>query len=102
MTTIDLKVNHYFAAGVYAREMQLQKGHYADSHKHKFSHLSILASGIALVEVEGIEKIFYAPAVIEIKAGLIHKITALEDVFWYCIHASEETDVSKIDKVLII
>lgn len=101
MIEIDLKIQHHFSDGVYAKQMALPKGHFAVSHKHKYSHLSILASGIADVEVDGITTQYIAPACINIAADAEHKITALEDVVWYCIHATEETDVDQIDQVLI-
>lgn len=94
-------IKHHFSAGVYAREMSLAKDHYAVSHAHKYDHMSILASGKVIVEVEGIEKFYAAPSCIEIKAGEKHKITALEDVVWFCIHATEETNIDNIDEVLI-
>jgi quercetin dioxygenase-like cupin family protein len=98
---IDLHIQHHFSDGVYAKQMALPKGHFAVSHKHNYSHLSVLASGEALVEVDGIVNLYKAPACIHIAADTEHKITALEDVVWYCIHATDETDVEKIDKVLI-
>ena len=38
-------INHHFSAGVYAKETLIPAGHVLVQHKHKFSHLSILASG---------------------------------------------------------
>lgn len=94
-------IKHHFSAGVYVREMTLAKGHYALSHAHKYDHMSILSSGKAIVTVQGEEKEYVAPSCIEIKAGEIHKIVALEDVVWFCIHATEETSIDNIDEVLI-
>lgn len=94
-------IKHHFSSGVYAREMTLPKDHYVMSHKHKYDHMSILASGEALVEVEGIKTFYKAPVCIEIKAGVAHKIMALENIVWFCIHSTEEKDISKLDEVLI-
>ena len=91
---------HHFSSGVYAREMTLAKDHFVFSHKHKYDHLSILASGEVLVEIDGIKKFYAAPSCIEVKAGIEHKITALENVVWFCIHATEETDLNQLDEVL--
>ena len=101
MIEIDLGIQHHFSSGVYAKQMHLPKGHFALSHKHAFDHMSILASGIAVVVVDGKETVYTAPACIEIKAGHEHSITALEDVTWFCIHATDEKDVSKIDEIVI-
>ncbi len=98
---IDLQIRHHFSNGVYAKQMHLPKGHYAVSHKHAYSHMSILAVGVATVEIDGVETTYGPGSCIEIKAGAAHKITALEDVTWFCIHATNETDADNIDKILI-
>lgn len=98
---IDLGIVHHFSSGVYAKEMRLPAGHYAVSHAHPYSHLSVLASGRALVETDHGSTEYSGFAVIEIKAGIHHKITALEDVRWLCIHACEETDPEKVDDVIL-
>lgn len=98
---IDLGVVHHFSSGVYARQMRLPSGHFAVTHAHEYDHLSILASGRVLVEVDGLITDLVAPACIEIKAGKNHRITAMQDSTWFCIHATDETDVERIDEVLI-
>lgn len=95
------EVRHFFSDGLYAKEMRLPKGHMATSHKHKYAHLSILASGVATVKADGHETTYTAPACIDIAAGVNHEITAIEDVTWYCIHATEETEIGLVDEVLI-
>jgi len=97
---VDLQIVHHFSNGVYARQMTLPAGHFAVTHAHDYDHLSILASGRAVVETDGETVEYIAPACIEIKAGINHKVMALEDVVWFCIHATDETDESKIDEVL--
>jgi len=42
-----------------------------------------------------------APACIEIKAGLTHGVKAITDCVWFCIHATDEKDPSKVDEILI-
>lgn len=101
MIEIDLKIQHHFSAGLYARQMQLPKDHYAVSHKHSYDHLSILAAGVVIVEVDGVETEYTGPVCLNILAGTEHKITALKDAVWYCIHATSETDIAMIDNVLI-
>lgn len=92
---------HHFSAGVYAREMRLLGGMQAITHAHKYDHLSILAAGIAVVKAGDSLTTYHAPACIEIKAGIPHSILAIEDVTWFCIHATDETDEAKLDEVLI-
>lgn len=98
---IDPCVVHHFAAGVYAKQMTLPAGHFAVKHTHNYDHLSILAQGEVVVIVDEEVTYYEAPACISIKAGQEHRIEAIEDAVWFCIHASDETDSDKIDEVLI-
>jgi len=95
-------VAHHFSDGIYAKQMTLAKGYIAISHIHKYSHLSILASGDVIVNCDGIKQEYSAPACIEIKAGVVHEIQALSDVVWYCIHKVDgEYNEQNIDETLI-
>jgi quercetin dioxygenase-like cupin family protein len=81
---------HYFSGGVYANRMDFQEaGSFGVQHKHNYDHLSILASGSVLLEVEGSPNTVHkAPAALTIVAGKTHKVTALEaNSVWFCIHA---------------
>lgn len=98
---IDLKIQHHFSDGVYARQMVLPAGHFAVTHGHEYDHLSILASGAVSIVVDGVECSYRAPAVITILAGQHHRIEAQEDAVWFCIHATSETDPQRLDEVLI-
>ncbi len=94
-------ITHHFSDGLYAKEARFPAGVAILKHTHEFSHLSILAKGkVAVMKGEDVE-IINAPACIEIKAGLTHGVKALEDCVWFCIHATDETDVSKVDDVLM-
>ena len=81
--------------------MSLPKGFTALSHSHNFDHLSILAQGkVKVITDEGITE-YSAPTAITIKAGIHHAIHAIEDSSWFCVHATDETDESKVDQVLV-
>ena len=95
-------INHHFSAGVYAKETRIPAGHVLVQHKHKFSHLSILASGSIELMVDGERKSIHAPACLTIEADKHHGVKSLTDVVWYCIHATECTDMDEIDEVLIV
>jgi mannose-6-phosphate isomerase-like protein (cupin superfamily) len=97
----DPQTVHHFSDGLYAKQMVIPAGYEACQHAHNYSHLSVLASGRVIVMTDDWKKEFKAPACIEIKAGVYHKIISLEDATWFCVHATEETDAEKIDEVLI-
>ena len=94
-------ITHHFSDGLYAKETFVPSGMALLKHTHDFSHLSILAKGrVAVMKGDSIE-IIHAPACIEIKANTIHGIKAISDCVWFCIHATDEKDSSKVDEILI-
>jgi len=63
-------------------------------HKHNFDHVTLLAVGSVLVEVDGQEtKEFHGPTFIVIDKDHRHKFTALSDgVVYYCVFAMRDLD----------
>jgi quercetin dioxygenase-like cupin family protein len=98
---IDLGIKHHFTPDLYAKEMHLPKDHFAVTHKHTYDHISMLYKGSVVVTIDGEESTYTAPSFVLIKAHQEHKIYALDDVVWFCVHETSETDVEKIDEVAI-
>lgn len=98
---IDLHIKHHFSTGVYAKQMRLPAAHYAETHEHHYDHMSILAAGHVTVEIDGATTEYNAPAVVHIAAGKKHRIEAVTDSVWFCVHATDEIDPEKVDRVLI-
>ena len=102
---IEIDVKHNFlgdtgATEVYAKRMAIPAGIAVGKHVHDHDHVSVLAKGRVRVD-SGVDAIFYAaPAHILVRAGLHHRITAIEDSVWYCIHAADVDDETTIDKEL--
>ena len=94
-------ITHHFSDGLYAKETHIGANEMLMQHKHTYSHFGILAKGKVIVLKEGDALIVEAPACIEIKAGENHGVKAVTDVVWYCVHATDEKDPSKVDEVLI-
>jgi hypothetical protein len=92
-----MEVTHHFIGGIYTKECHLPVGIKFMQHKHTFDHMSVLAQGHAIVEVDGIDKEYHAPAVLNIRAGKHHAITALTPVVWLCQHVTTCTDPDNID-----
>lgn len=69
-------------------------GNVLGGHQHYFDHVSLLAKGRALVEVEGYPaKEFIGPTFIVIKKEKHHKITSLDDdTVMFCIFAATDED----------
>lgn len=94
-------ISHHFGGGVYAKETRVPAGMVLVQHKHDHDHLSVLASGRVEVIVDGQRTELQGPACLTIKAGKYHGVRALTDVVWFCIHATDCTDESAVDDVII-
>ena len=94
-------IRHHFAGGVYAKETRIPRDGFVVSHAHPYDHMSILASGVATIIIEDQARPLYGPAVVMIKAGQEHRINAISDIVWFCIHATEETDPAKVNDVIL-
>jgi hypothetical protein len=98
---IDPEIRHHFSSGLYAKETFIPKDSWLMQHAHKFDHLSVLAQGSVELIIDGVTSVIEAPACLTILAGKHHGIRSLTDVVWYCIHATECTDVAGIDEIII-
>jgi quercetin dioxygenase-like cupin family protein len=95
------QIIHHFSDNLYAKEALIPKGITICKHTHSFDHLSILAKGKALVGIDDEFIEMKGPICINVKAGKEHSVLALTNIVWYCIHATDEKDPSKIDHVLM-
>jgi quercetin dioxygenase-like cupin family protein len=95
-------IAHYFSDREYAKQLTLKQGETAVTHKHVYSHLSILAQGEVVITLDGVKATYTAPTCIVIPAEINHEIHALKDSVFFCVHASEIKDLEHIDEVLIV
>jgi quercetin dioxygenase-like cupin family protein len=98
---IDAMTFHHFAPGVYAREMKIPKGVVVTGKIHKTTHLSIVSQGKISIATEEGNKIIEAPAIFVTKPGTKRAAYALEDTTFITIHVTEETDLDKIEQLVI-
>lgn len=98
---IDLEPTHYFAKGIYARELFIPKGTVLTGKIHKTEHLNIISKGKISVVTEDGQKIIQAPFTMVSRPGTKRVGYALEDTVWTTIHASNETDLIKLEEELI-
>lgn len=97
----DIPPVHYFADGIYAREITIPKGTVLTGKIHKTEHLNIISKGeISVVTEEGNKRIS-APFTFVAKPGTKRVGYAHEDTVWTTIHASKEKDLEKLEIELI-
>lgn len=89
---VDFGIQHHSAGGVYMRQQELRAGGEVEKHEHAYDHLSFLVSGSAIVVVDDDWRHVEGPCALEIKAGKKHRIQAITDIVWLCIHAESVAD----------
>lgn len=91
---IDLPLNHWFPAGMYARMIFMPAGATLTSRVHKSEHLTVVMSGAAVVTSEdGTTKTIRAPNVFITYPGTKRALYIEEDAIWLTVHRCEARDL---------
>ena len=91
---VDCPVQHFFAPGLYAREMTIPKGVTAVGAVHKTKHLTTISKGRILMMTDAGVVEICAPYTGLSEAGIKRAAHALEDTVMTCYHPTNETDMS--------
>lgn len=97
---IDCPVQHYFGPGIYVREIFLPAGIYVMGHAHKKPTMNILQKGKMVVLVNGEARVIESPYTFNSEPGRKFAYV-IEDCVFQNIHATEETDLEKIEQIFI-
>ena len=95
------RITHYFAPGVYAREMWMPKDCLITGKIHKTEHLNMLSQGHVSVSNQGEYIEMVAPYTFVSRIGTKRAIYAHEDSTWTTIHATDLTDPDEIEAEII-
>ncbi len=95
---IDCPVNHYFAPGLFAREISIPAGTVVVGAVHKADSLIVLSKGRLLIATEAGPVEISAPHTRPCKAGSKNAVTTLEDSVWtnFYPNPDDETDLAKL------
>ena len=96
---VDCPIKHYFAPGVFAREITIPEGVCVVGAVHKTDNLAIVSQGTVLVVTDSGTKILKAPCQVLVKAGQKTAVTALELVVWTNFFPNPDNETS-IDKLV--
>jgi quercetin dioxygenase-like cupin family protein len=98
MPQCHIGIRHFFADGVYAREMSAPAGAVVTGKIHKYSQINILSSGRMTVLLgEGAEEIS-APFTLVAPAGSKRAFYCHTDCVWTTILGTDEKDPNKIEE----
>lgn len=94
-------LKHTFAKGIYVREITVPKGMLVCTKIHKYSHPVFLLKGdVSILEETG-ERRVKAPMHFITPAGTKRVCYCHEETVWVTVHATEETDLEKIEEEII-
>jgi hypothetical protein len=94
--------SHHFAHGVYGRELRIPAGVAVMGKVHRHSTLNVLASGELAVTTPDGPQVLKAPAIFVSPAGTRKLGFAITDCVFLNVHASQETDLDKLESELIV
>lgn len=102
LTPVDCPLQHSLIDGVYVRTIFIPAGTVIVGKIHKHRHANILSQGEVLVitEGEGARRL-KGPLTMVSPAGCKRAVRALTDTTWTTIHATDETDLDKIEDWVI-
>lgn len=98
---VDLRVEHHFSYGVYARTLYIPKGIVLTGEIHKYENLNVLVKGKMSVLIDGQMRVVEAPLTVVSPPGTKRIAWALEDCIWMTIHGTHETDLKLIENYFI-
>jgi quercetin dioxygenase-like cupin family protein len=101
MPQVDLKTTHYYADGMYGREVFRPAGTVIVGKVHKKEHFYIVLRGRVRVVMDDDMKEYAAPAVIVSKPGTKRAVYAIEDSTCMTVHRSKKRNLDKLERELV-
>ena len=98
---LDPLTSHYFAPGIYLRELFIPAGTALVGKIHRHELMNILVSGTIRVTTDDGVQEFTGPKIYNSAAGSKKAGLALTDTIWINIHPTTETDLAKIEEEFI-
>lgn len=99
---VEIQPVHYFAQGLYAREITIPAGTLLTGLIHRKEHLNIVSKGDITVWTEHGMKRVQAPFAMVSLPGTKRVGYAHEDTVWTTIHACSAHDMAEIEAELVI
>jgi hypothetical protein len=98
---VMLQTRHYFADGLYCRELSRPAGTTIVGKVHKKEHLYIVLTGEVTVVGEGMSERIKAPRILVSPPGTKRAVYAHEDSICVTVHRTDSTDLDAIELELI-
>jgi hypothetical protein len=96
----ELPLWHFFAPGLYARQMLIRAGHVLTGAVHRTEHLCIVSGDIEVTTHDGIRRIAGQQKIINSMPGIKRAGYAHADTLWTTVHATHERDLDALVREL--
>jgi hypothetical protein len=98
----ECPLTHYFAPGIYLREIFMPEGAVVIGKIHKTEHLNIIERGsVSIVHDDGSTERIEAPHTFVSKPGVQKVLYIHADTVWKTIHPTNERDLDQLESLLI-
>lgn len=99
---VDCPVRHFFAPGLYAREMSIPAGTVVTGAVHKTENLIVVSKGRLRIVTEDGTREVSAGDTLTCKVGMKNAVVALEDSRWtnFMVNPTNETDTDKLVEIM--
>lgn len=103
MPQVECPLKHYFAPGMYVREIFMPAGSIVVGKIHRHAHVNIISKGTGKVVTEFGEFEYEAPYTFVSQPGTKRALATLTDTIWTTIHANpaDETDIEALEAAII-
>lgn len=97
-----MPLKHFFAPGVYIREITMPAGTYVIGKIHKTEHFNIIQKGrLSLVNEDGTSTELVGPMTFVSKAGVQKAMFIHEDAVWSTVHLTNLRDMEALENEII-
>lgn len=100
---VEIPVRHYFAAGLYAREITIPAGTVAVGKIHKTQHINVISHGAVTMVTDTGSQFVKAPYTWVVEPGKKAAAYAHKETVWtsFCVNPTDERDIEKLEAALI-
>lgn len=100
MDQVAIETKHHFAKGMYAREIFIPAGVLLTGKVHKTEHLNVCVGDITVWTEDGMKRLTGHNTIVS-KPGAKRVGYAHGDTYWTTFHVTDETDIEKLEALLV-
>ena len=101
LAPVEIETVHSFCNGMYSRQITMPRNAVLVGAKHKTEFFMVVSKGECVIKDDEESLTLKAPCQIISRVGAKRAIFAVEETVITTFHATDETDIEKIEKIII-